>query len=93
MSILGAHSNPTFPVGGDRLYDKNVALNFGRCPVRTIFPRALDLLVRRQDIFGLVGDEAGLVDKIVGMSGPEVKTAYEDFDAGRCGKTLFDPWK
>lgn len=75
------------------LYNKNVSLIFGRCPVRTIFPRALDLLVRRQDVFGLVGDEAGLIEKIVGMSASEVKTAYENFDTGKSGKTLFDPWK
>lgn len=90
--MIGVHTNPAFPLGGESLYDKNVALNFGRCPVRTTFPRALDLLVRRQDVFGLVGDEAGLVDRVVGMSEAEIKAAYEDFDTGRSGKTLFDPW-
>lgn len=41
----------------------------------------------------LVGDEAGLIDRIVGMSDAEAKGAYEDFESGRCGKVLFDPWR
>lgn len=61
--------------------------------MRTLFPRALELLGRRQDVFGLVGDEAGLIDRIVGMSDAEAKGAYEDFESGRCGKVLFDPWR
>ncbi|KAI6114289.1 chaperonin 10-like protein [Pisolithus sp. B1] len=69
----------------------NVSLDFGRCPVRAMFPIALDLLVRRQDIFGDVGGEVSLVDKVVGFS--EAATMYQEFDKGKCGKVLFDPWK
>jgi len=55
-----------------------------------MFPFALDLLLRRQDIFGCVGKESSLVDKIVGFD--EAVESYELFDKGKCGKILFDPW-
>jgi hypothetical protein len=49
------------------------------------------LLVRRQDVFGEVGKETSLVDKIVGFD--EAKTSYDLFDRRVCGKVLFDPWR
>ncbi|KAI6130046.1 chaperonin 10-like protein, partial [Pisolithus croceorrhizus] len=91
ITSVGAHSDSTVPFTGRELYDKNVSLDFGRCPVRAMFPMALDLLVRRQDIFGDVGGEVSLVDKVVGFS--EAATMYQEFDKGKCGKVLFDPWK
>jgi len=72
------------------LYNKNVSFDFGRCPVRSLFPLALDLLVRRQDVFGSVGKESSLVDKVVSFD--EAPESYELFDKGKCGKILFDPW-
>jgi hypothetical protein len=56
-----------------------------------MFPLAFDLLVKRQDVFGGVGDEASLVDRIVGFK--DAAESYELFDKGKCGKVLFDPWK
>ncbi|KAI6147246.1 chaperonin 10-like protein [Pisolithus tinctorius] len=91
ITSVGVHSNSTVPFTGQELYDKNVSLDFGRCPVRAMFPMALDLLVRRQDIFGDIGGEVSLVDKVVGFS--EAGRMYEEFDKGKCGKVLFDPWK
>ena len=55
-----------------------------------MFPMAFDLLVKRQDVFGGVGEPSALVDKVVGFE--VAKEAYEDFDKGRVGKVLFDPW-
>lgn len=52
---------------------------------------ALDLLIKRQDVFGGVGLEASLVDKIVGFG--EAAESYKSFDKGIVGKVLFDPWK
>jgi hypothetical protein len=60
------------------LYGKNVSLDFGRCPVRSIFPLVLDMLARHQDVFGEVGTKISLVDKIVGLD--EAKAHYELFD-------------
>ena len=91
MTSIGVPQGDGFPMSGRELYGKNVALDFGRCPVRSIIPLVLDLLVRRQDVFGEVGKETSLVDRIVGFD--EAKASYDLFDKGRCGKVLFDPWK
>ena len=90
ITSVGVHAGSQLPYTGRQLYDKNVSLDFGRCPVRAMFPIALDLLLRRQDIFGEVGGETSLVEKVVGFD--VAAKAYDDFDKGRCGKVLFDPW-
>ncbi|EGN98107.1 hypothetical protein SERLA73DRAFT_91326 [Serpula lacrymans var. lacrymans S7.3] len=91
ISAVGVHSGNQIPFSGRQLYDKNVSFDFGRCPVRAMFPAALDILLRRQDVFGAVGGTASLVEKIVGFD--EAADTYELFDKGKCGKVLFDPWK
>ena len=47
--------------------------------------------MKRQDIFGTVGQPASLIDKIVDFS--EAEESYRAFDKGEIGKVLFDPWK
>lgn len=91
ITSVGVHGESQMPFTGRQLYAKNVSFDFGRCPVRAMFPTALDLLVRRQDVFGGVGENASLIDKIVGLE--EAPKAYEEFDSGRVGKVLFDPWR
>lgn len=71
--------------------NKNVSLDFGRCPVHAMFPIALELLIKHQDVFGTFGDERSLVEKIVGLA--EARESYDMFDKGLVGKVLFDPWK
>lgn len=80
-------------IPGKFLYNKNVSLTFGRCPVRAIFPFALELLLKRQDIFATIGDDTGLIDRIVGMDDETAKESYAKFEKGSCGKVLFEPWK
>ena len=91
ITSVGVHQDRPLPVSGRALYGKNISLDFGRCPVRSIFPLVLDLLARRQDVFGEVGKETSLVERIVGFD--EAKTYYDLFDKSKCGKVLFDPWK
>lgn len=93
IASVGVHQTETIPLTGAQCYAKNVSLVFGRCPVRSMFPMALDVLLARQDVFAGVGMETSLVDRIVGMSDANVKANFEAFDKGRCGKVLFDPWK
>ncbi|KAH7088631.1 GroES-like protein [Auriculariales sp. MPI-PUGE-AT-0066] len=95
ISSVGVHNHHSqLPVTGGALYDKNVGLVFGRCPVRALMELAADLLHRRVKIFGdgteTVGEPA-LVERIIGMD--EAKHAYEQFESGVWGKVLFDPWK
>ncbi|KZV88609.1 hypothetical protein EXIGLDRAFT_722579 [Exidia glandulosa HHB12029] len=92
ISSVGVHNNEKdLPFSGGLMYDKNVSLSFGRCPVRALMPLATDLLLRRRDIFTAIGTETALVERIVPLS--EAREAYEKFDKGIWGKVLFDPWK
>lgn len=90
ISSVGVHQGPPMPFTGRELYNKNVSFEFGRCPVRAMLPIALEVLLEHQDVFGAVGGEASLIERVVAFNqAPEV---YELFDQGKCGKILFDPW-
>lgn len=91
INSVGVHSDHAVPYKGVELYDKNVSLDFGRCPVRAMFPMALELLLKRQDVLGSVGGETSLVEKIASFD--DAVQVYDDFDKGKCGKVLFDPFK
>ncbi|KAI0761100.1 alcohol dehydrogenase [Irpex lacteus] len=91
ISTVGVHQDPPLPFIGREMYDKNVSFDFGRCPVRAMFPIASRILLRRQDVFAGVGGKASLIEKVVGFD--EAVETYRQFDKGLCGKTLFDPWK
>ncbi|KAI5121377.1 hypothetical protein M0805_001190 [Coniferiporia weirii] len=93
---VGVHQAPPVPFTGRELYAKNVAAVFGRCPVRTVFPLAADLLRRRQDVFGGSGSGSGAgagagVERVVSLD--EAPEAYAKFAKGEWGKVAFDPWK
>jgi len=88
---VGVHGEPQMPFTGRQLYNKNVSLDFGRCPVRVMFPMAFDLLVKRQDVFGGVGGPDSLVDRIVGPE--EAPEMYAQFEQNKIGKVVFDMWK
>ncbi|EIN04314.1 hypothetical protein PUNSTDRAFT_116533 [Punctularia strigosozonata HHB-11173 SS5] len=91
ISSVGVHQGPPLPFTGRQVYDKNVSFDFGRCPVRALFPLASEVLSRHLGIFGSVGQGQSLVERIVGFD--EAARWYEEFDKGRCGKVVFDPWK
>ncbi|KJA17432.1 hypothetical protein HYPSUDRAFT_46363 [Hypholoma sublateritium FD-334 SS-4] len=88
---VGVHGGDLLPLTGRQCYNKNVSLDFGRCPARAMFPLAFDLLVKRQDVFGGVGTEASLIDKIVDFK--QAAACYDEFDKNKVGKVIFDPWK
>ncbi|KAH8073808.1 chaperonin 10-like protein [Cristinia sonorae] len=91
ISSVGVHQAPQLPLTGREAYDKNVSFDFGRCPVRSMLPIASSILIKRQDVFGGIGDQASLIEKVVGFE--EAAEVYDLFDKGRCGKVLFDPWQ
>ncbi|KAG9024378.1 hypothetical protein FS837_005387 [Tulasnella sp. UAMH 9824] len=94
ISSIGVHTAPTLPFTGGDLYDKNVSLSFGRCPVRSIFDEALGVLKRWPQVFGV--GQGNIIDKVVGFGaadGSDVRRTYTEFDDGVCGKVVFDPWK
>ncbi|THU85244.1 alcohol dehydrogenase [Dendrothele bispora CBS 962.96] len=90
VTSVGVHGAKEVPFKGVELYNKNVSFDFGRCPARAMFPMAVEVLVKYQNVFGPIGESTSLIDKIVPFK--EAKQIYEDFDKGRVGKVLFDPW-
>jgi hypothetical protein len=42
-------SDEQIPWTGNQAYGKNLRVQMGRCPVRSIFPQALELLEKKQD--------------------------------------------
>ncbi|KAJ3733306.1 alcohol dehydrogenase [Lentinula guzmanii] len=91
ITSVGVHAPKNVPFTGEDLYNKNISFDFGRCPARAMFPMAFELLVKRQDVFGQVGTESGLIDRIVSIE--QASEMYRAFDQGEVGKVLFDPWK
>ncbi|KAH6912784.1 alcohol dehydrogenase [Coprinopsis sp. MPI-PUGE-AT-0042] len=88
---VGVHGEPPLPFAGRDAYNKNISLDFGRCPARAMFPPAFDLLVKRQDVFGGVGQPASLIDRVVDFS--EAAESYRAFEKGDIGKVIFNPWQ
>lgn len=80
ISSVGMH-NHALGFEGFQLYSKNATLAFGRCPVRSIFEDALELLVKQQDkVAWLCGKTMSLED---------APQAYKDFEARKVHKVLF----
>ncbi|KAL0262098.1 hypothetical protein SLS55_003534 [Diplodia seriata] len=82
VSSVGVH-NGVGGVGftGAEGYDKNVQLVMGRCPVRSLFPRALEVLRANE------GRLECLTENVVPLSG--AVEAYERFERGEVQKFVF----
>lgn len=77
---VGMHHDP-LPIGGLEAYAKNVKLQFGRCPVRALFPEALAVLKKYQSDFdGFVSHKVSLM---------EAPKYYELFEAHKIQKAVF----
>ncbi|KAI8634810.1 GroES-like protein [Xylariaceae sp. FL1651] len=50
ISSIGVH-NSDMPFTATDGYDKNVRVQMGRCPVRSVFPDALKVLAKKQHVF------------------------------------------
>ena len=53
LSSIGVH-NGEVPWSAKEGYDKNIRLQMGRCPVRSIFPEALEKLEKQHHLLGYV---------------------------------------
>jgi threonine dehydrogenase-like Zn-dependent dehydrogenase len=51
ISSVGVH-NAEIPWTGNQAYGKNLRIQMGRCPVRSVFPQALEKLKVHQDKLG-----------------------------------------
>ncbi|KAG7290655.1 hypothetical protein NEMBOFW57_000658 [Staphylotrichum longicolle] len=82
ISSIGVH-NAEIPWNGNEAYGKNVRVQMGRCPVRSMFPEALAVLARNQDKFSF------MFDKIMPLS--EAVEGYDLFDQMKVQKVIFKP--
>ncbi|KAI5804455.1 S-glutathione dehydrogenase [Geopyxis carbonaria] len=80
ISSVGVH-NAEIPFSGAEAYGKNLKIQFGRCPVRAVFPDALELLKKRSHLLGF------MADKIMPLTG--AKEGYEIFDTMKVQKVIF----
>ncbi|KAL1296939.1 hypothetical protein AAFC00_004545 [Neodothiora populina] len=84
ISSAGVH-NAEIPWTGNEAYNKNVRIQMGRCPVRSIFPQALEKLEVMQDKLGF------MADRVMGLS--EAVEGYDLFDKMKAQKVMFDATK
>ncbi|KAL1989300.1 hypothetical protein VTN96DRAFT_62 [Rasamsonia emersonii] len=84
ISSVGVH-NAEIPWTGNEAYGKNLKIQMGRCPVRSIFPQALEVLKKKQHLLGF------MADKIMPLS--EAVEGYEIFDKMKAQKVIFEAGK
>jgi len=84
LSSVGVH-NAEIPWTGNQAYGKNLRLQMGRCPVRSIFPAALELLKQKQDQLGF------MFEKIMPLT--DAVEGYDLFDKMKAHKVVFDAQK
>ncbi|KJZ70888.1 hypothetical protein HIM_09714 [Hirsutella minnesotensis 3608] len=80
ISSIGAHHS-AMPFSATDGYDKNVKLQMGRCPVRSIFEDALAVLAKCQHLFGFMFESK--------MPLNEAAVAYDLFDKMKVQKVIF----
>ncbi|KAF2194952.1 putative alcohol dehydrogenase [Zopfia rhizophila CBS 207.26] len=84
ISSVGVH-NGEIPWNGNQAYGKNLRIQMGRCPVRSIFPQALEKLKSKQHLLGFMADKImPLTDAVEG---------YELFDKMKVQKVVFEAQK
>jgi threonine dehydrogenase-like Zn-dependent dehydrogenase len=77
---IGVQQDP-LPFTGFECYGKNLRLQFGRCPVRSVFHDALKMLLQVQD------ELTEFVEVWNGLE--DAPKAFELFDRGEIGKVAF----
>ncbi|KAJ9202511.1 hypothetical protein DTO164E3_2951 [Paecilomyces variotii] len=81
ISSVGVH-NAEIPWTGNEAYGKNLKLQMGRCPVRSIFPQALEMLKKNQHKLGF------MADKVMPLS--QAVEGYDLFDNMKAQKVIFE---
>ncbi|EOD51673.1 putative alcohol dehydrogenase protein [Neofusicoccum parvum UCRNP2] len=77
ISSVGVHNGEA----RNQAYGKNLRIQMGRCPVRSIFPQALEALQKKQHLLGF------MADKVMPLS--EAIEGYDIFDKMKAQKVVF----
>ncbi|RGP66603.1 hypothetical protein FLONG3_8799 [Fusarium longipes] len=80
ISSIGVH-NAEIPWSGSDAYNKNIRVQMGRCPVRSIFQEAMNVLKWEQSSFGF------LFQNILPLS--DAVRGYELFNESKVQKVIF----
>ncbi|KAJ4177975.1 hypothetical protein NW755_013525 [Fusarium falciforme] len=80
ISSIGVH-NAEIPWSGAEAYNKNIRLQMGRCPVRSVFSEAMDLLVEIHHSLGF------LFETVIPLS--NAAEGYELFNQSKVPKVIF----
>ncbi|KAF9885752.1 hypothetical protein FE257_012637 [Aspergillus nanangensis] len=72
----------SIPWDGSEAYGKNLRIQMGRCPVRSVFPQALEVLKKNQHLLGF------MAEKIMPLS--QAVEAYDIFNAMKVQKVIFE---
>ncbi|RMJ23460.1 alcohol dehydrogenase [Aspergillus sp. HF37] len=81
ISSVGVH-NAEIPWTGNEAYNKNLQLQMGRCPVRSIFGEAMEFLEKKQDILDFMVTDIRPLSQAV--------QSYDDFNNMRSQKIIFE---
>ncbi|ERF72076.1 hypothetical protein EPUS_04994 [Endocarpon pusillum Z07020] len=81
ISSVGVH-NGEIPWTGNQAYGKNLRVQMGRCPVRSIFPQALEKLQQKQHLLDF------MADKIMPLT--QAVDGYEIFNNMKAQKVVFE---
>ncbi|KAK3388234.1 chaperonin 10-like protein [Sordaria brevicollis] len=84
ISSIGVQGAYDLPWTGADGYNKNLRVQMGRCPVRSIFREALEVMARNQHKFSF------MFDKIMPLA--EAVEGYDLFDNMKAQKVIFKPW-
>ncbi|KAH8687291.1 chaperonin 10-like protein [Tricladium varicosporioides] len=82
ISSFGVH-NEALPWTGNEAYGKNLRIQMGRCPVRSIFPEALEMLRKNQHLLNF------MTDRIMPLS--QAVEGYDIFNKMQVQKVIFEP--
>ncbi|KAH8812375.1 chaperonin 10-like protein [Xylogone sp. PMI_703] len=81
ISSIGVH-NAEIPWTGNEAYAKNLRLQMGRCPVRSIFPEALDLFLKKKHLLSFMFENV--------MPLTRAAEGYDLFNDMKVQKVVFD---
>ncbi|KAJ5987740.1 hypothetical protein N7481_002950 [Penicillium waksmanii] len=81
LSSVGVH-NGEIPWTGNEAYGKNLRIQMGRCPVRSIFGEAMELLVKKQETLNFMAEDIRPLSQAV--------QAYDDFNQMKSQKIVFE---
>ncbi|KIV99691.1 uncharacterized protein PV09_08682 [Verruconis gallopava] len=84
ISSVGVHNGP-IPWSGNQAYGKNLTIQMGRCPVRSIFPEALELLEKKQHLLNF------MTETVLPLS--QAVEGYALFNSMKAHKVIFDTEK